>query len=80
MSVKIRLKRMGAKRKPSYRIVVAPSTAPRDGRFVEEIGFYNPRTEPMTVKINEERMKYWIKQGAQPTAVVNRLLTKTGLK
>ncbi len=73
MAVKIRLRRMGAKKAPFYRIVVADSRSPRDGRFVEEIGYYNPTTEPVTVKIDEEKAVKWVKNGAQPTDTVKRL-------
>ena len=74
--VKIRLRRMGAKKSPFYRIVVADSHFPRDGRFIEEIGTYNPRTEPSTFTIDKERADYWIKNGAQPTDTVKALLKK----
>ncbi len=74
--LRIRLRRVGAKRQPSYRIVVAESTSPRDGRFVEVIGIYNPRTEPETVIIQEERALYWLSKGAQPSDAVARLLEK----
>ena len=74
--VKIRLRRMGAKKNPYYRIVVADSTAPRDGRCIEEIGSYDPLTEPVTLKVNSERAQYWIKNGAQPTDTVKALLKK----
>jgi len=74
--VKIRLRRMGAKKTPFYRIVVADSRDPRDGRFIEEIGTYNPLTEPSEIKINLERAKYWIGTGAQPTDTVRALLKK----
>jgi small subunit ribosomal protein S16 len=76
--VKIRLRRMGKKKQPSYRVVVADSRAPRDGRFIESIGFYDPGTEPPTVKIKEDRALYWLSQGAQPTDTVVRLLRNTG--
>ncbi len=76
--VKIRLRRVGAKKQPSYRVVVTDSRAPRDGRFIEIIGFYNPRTEPETVKIKEDRALYWLSVGAQPTEAVARLLKKQG--
>lgn len=76
--LKIRLSRVGAKKQPSYRIVVADARAPRDGRFVERIGFYNPRTEPPTVEINEERALYWLSKGAQPTDAVAAMLQKRG--
>ena len=72
--VKIRLKRMGAKKKPFYRIVVAEHTSPRDGRFIEEIGYYNPITEPAELKIDAERAKQWLQNGAQPTDRVRKLL------
>ena len=72
--VKIRLRRMGAKKAPFYRIVVAESTAPRDGAFVEEIGYYNPISEPMELKVNNEKAAEWIKKGAQPTDTVKRLM------
>ena len=76
--VKIRLRRVGAKKQPSYRVVVADSRSPRDGRFIEVIGFYNPRTEPETVKIEEERALHWLSVGATPTESVVRLLEKYG--
>ncbi|MFN8475930.1 MAG: 30S ribosomal protein S16 [Anaerolineae bacterium] len=76
--VKIRLRRVGAKKQPSYRIVVASSTSPRDGRFLEVLGHYNPRTEPETVVVNVERSRYWLGHGAQPTEAVERLLKKAG--
>jgi small subunit ribosomal protein S16 len=79
MAVKIRLRRMGAKKAPFYRIVVADSRAPRDGRFIEEIGYYNPLTEPAEIKINEEKATKWVQNGAQPTDVVKRLFTQAGL-
>jgi small subunit ribosomal protein S16 len=77
--VRIRLRRVGAKKQPSYRVVVADSRSPRDGRFIENIGFYNPRTEPPTVEIKEERALYWLSQGAQPSDAVARLLEKLGI-
>lgn len=77
--VKIRLRRMGAKKQPHYRVVVADSRAPRDGRFIETIGYYNPRTEPPTVRIDEARATYWLERGAQPTEAVGRLLAKLGI-
>ena len=76
--VKIRLRRVGAKKQPSYRVVVADSRSPRDGRFIEVIGFFNPRTEPPTVDIKEERALYWLSQGAQPTGAVAGLLKRLG--
>ena len=79
MAVKIRLKRMGAKKKPFYRIVVADSRAPRDGRFIEEIGHYNPVVEPAEVKFDEEKATEWLNKGAQPTEVVKRLFNQAGL-
>ncbi|MCY6483972.1 30S ribosomal protein S16 [Clostridium aestuarii] len=79
MAVKIRLRRMGAKKAPFYRVVVADSRSPRDGRFIEEIGYYNPVAEPKTIKIDEEKAIQWIKNGAQPTDVVKKLFNKTGI-
>ena len=79
MAVKIRLRRMGAHKAPFYRIVVADSRSPRDGRFIEEIGYYNPLTEPAEVKVNEEKANKWLANGAQPTDVVKRLFTNAGL-
>lgn len=76
MAVKIRLKRMGAKHAPFYRVIVADSRSPRDGKFIEEIGYYNPTTEPTTIKIDVEKATSWIKKGAQPTDTVKRLLNK----
>ena len=74
--VKIRLRRMGAKKAPFYRIVVADSRCPRDGRFIEEIGTYDPMAEGENIKVDLERAKYWISTGAQPTETVRGLLTK----
>ena len=79
MAVKIRLRRTGAKKQASYRIVVADSRYPRDGRFIEELGYYNPRTEPSTVKVDAEKAKKWISNGAQPTETVRALLKKNGI-
>ena len=79
MSVKIRLRRMGMKKNPFYRVVVADSRSPRDGRAIEEIGHYNPMTEPADIKIDGERAAYWLKSGAQPTDTVRILLKKTGV-
>ena len=79
MAVKIRLRRMGQKKAPFYRIVVADSRSPRDGKFIEEIGYYNPLTEPVEVKVNEEKVSQWLSNGAQPTETVKRLLTNAGL-
>ena len=77
--VKIRLRRMGAKKAPFYRIVVADSRYPRDGRFIEEIGFYNPTVDPAELKVDVERAQAWIKTGAQPTETVKALLKKAGI-
>ena len=77
--VKIRLRRMGAKKAPFYRVVVADSRYPRDGRFIEDIGTYNPLTEPSTVNIDAEKAKKWIANGAQPTETVKALLKNTGI-
>ena len=79
MAVKIRLKRMGAKHAPFYRVVVADSRSPRDGRFIEEIGYYNPTTEPTTIKIDVEKATKWMKNGAQPSDTVKRLMIKAGI-
>ncbi len=77
--VKIRLRRMGAKKAPFYRVVVADSRFPRDGRFIEELGTYNPLTEPAEIKIDADRTLEWIKNGAQPTDTVKSLLKRTGV-
>jgi small subunit ribosomal protein S16 len=77
--VKIRLRRIGANKKPSYRVVVADSRAPRDGAFISVIGHYDPKTNPETVLIEEEQALKWLRQGAQPTATVARLLSKSGI-
>ncbi len=77
--VKIRLRRIGAKKAPFYRIVVADSRFPRDGRFIEELGTYNPLTTPVEVKVDGERAQQWIKDGAQPTDTVRALLKKAGV-
>jgi small subunit ribosomal protein S16 len=77
--VKIRLRRVGATKQPSYRIIVTHSESARDGRFIEKIGFFNPRTEPETVEFDRERAAYWLSQGAQPSEAVARLLKKAGL-
>ncbi|MBR2406263.1 MAG: 30S ribosomal protein S16 [Clostridia bacterium] len=79
MAVKIRLRRMGAKKAPFYRIVVADSRYPRDGRFIEEIGYYNPQEEPAVVKVDVEKAKKWIANGAQPTDTVKALLKNAGV-
>ena len=73
MAVKIRLKRMGQKKRPFYRVVVADSRSPRDGKFIEEIGTYNPVSEPKECKIDNEKAKKWIKNGAKPTSIVEKL-------
>ena len=77
--LKIRLRRMGAKKKPSYRVVVAESTAPRDGVYIEMLGVYNPRTEPSTFQVDAEKTRDWLRKGAQPTERVARMLAKTGI-
>ncbi|MGL5649329.1 MAG: 30S ribosomal protein S16 [Clostridium sp.] len=79
MAVKIRLKRMGAHKAPFYRVVVADSRSPRDGKFIEEIGFYNPVAQPKEIKINEEKATKWLQNGAQPTDVVKKLFVKAGI-
>ena len=79
MAVKIRLKRMGAKKAPFYRVVVADSRYPRDGRFIEEIGYYNPMKEPAEIVIDNEKAKKWISNGAQPTETVKALLKKSNI-
>ena len=79
MAVKIRLKRIGAKKAPFYRVVVADGRYPRDGRFIEELGYYNPMTDPVEVKIDAEKAKKWIDNGAQPTETVKSLLKKSGI-
>ena len=79
LAVKIRLRRMGAKKAPFYRVVVADSRSPRDGRFIEEIGYYNPTTEPSEIKIDAEKANKWIANGAQPTETVKVLLKKCGI-
>ena len=77
--VKIRLKRMGAHKRPFYRVVVADSRTPRNGKFIEEIGYYNPLVEPPVIKINDEKAKTWLANGAQPTEVVKSLFKKSGI-
>jgi small subunit ribosomal protein S16 len=79
MAVKIRLKRMGANKKPFYRVVVADSRSPRDGKFIEELGYYNPMTSPAEVKINVEKATKWLSNGAQPTETVRSLFKKAGI-
>lgn len=80
MAVKIRLRRMGAKKAPIYRVVVADSRYARDGRFIEEIGFYNPLEEPSVFKIDAEKAKKWMANGAQPTETVRKLMKKFGIE
>ncbi len=77
--VKIRLRRMGAKKQPTYRFVVSDARSPRDGRFIEIVGHYNPRTEPKTVVLDEAKIKEWLAKGAQPSDPVRRLLAEKGL-
>ena len=77
--VKMRLRRMGAKKAPFYRVVVADSRYPRDGRFIEEIGYYNPQTEPAEIKLDADKAKEWLAKGAQPTETVKSLLKKSGI-
>jgi small subunit ribosomal protein S16 len=79
MATKIRLKRMGAKKRPFYRVVVADARAPRDGRFIEEIGYYDPATEPATIKIDEEKALKWLTNGAKPSDTAKSLLQKQGI-
>ena len=77
--VRIRLRRMGLRGQPSYRIIAADKESPRDGRFLEILGFYNPRTEPFTFQVNEERIYHWLKNGAQPSESVMKLFNSVGL-
>lgn len=79
MAVKIRLKRIGAKKSPFYRIIVADARSPRDGRFIEEIGTYDPNQEPSSFKVDEEAAKKWLANGAQPTDLVGKLFKKAGI-
>ena len=79
MAVKLRLKRMGAKKAPFYRVVAADARSPRDGRFIEELGYCNPKTEPATVSLKEEAILAWLNNGAQPTDTVRSLLSKAGI-
>ena len=79
MAVKMRLRRLGAKKAPFYRVVVADGRFPRDGRFIEEIGYYNPMTNPAEIKIDAEKAKKWLGNGAQPTETVKSLLKKSGI-
>ena len=80
MAVKMRLKRMGKKRNPIYRIVVADARSPRDGRFIEEIGTYDPNQEPSAFKVDEEAAKKWLNNGAQPTEVVGKIFKAAGIE
>ena len=80
MAVKIRLKRMGQKKAPFYRIVVADARSPRDGRFIEEIGTYDPNQEPSAFKVDEEAAKKWLNNGAQPTEVVGKIFKEAGIE
>lgn len=79
MAVKIRLRRMGQKKAPFYRIIVADSRSPRDGRFIEEIGTYDPKADPSSFKVNEELAKKWLANGAQPTEIVNKIFKQAGI-
>ena len=79
MAVKMRLRRMGAKKAPFYRVVVADERSPRDGKFIDEIGYYNPLTNPADVKIDAEKAQKWLANGAQPTETVKSLLKKSGI-
>ena len=79
MPVRIRLRRMGAKKRPFYRMVVANSTSPRDGRFIETLGYYDPLTDPATVKVDEEKAILWLSRGAQPSDTAEYLLKKEGI-
>ena len=78
MAVKIRLTRLGKKKQPTYRVIVADERAPRDGRFIEEIGYYDPMKQPADIKVDNEKAQQWIKDGAQPTDTVRVLLKKSG--
>ncbi|MGM9645911.1 MAG: 30S ribosomal protein S16 [Eubacteriales bacterium] len=79
MAVKIRLRRMGAKKAPFYRVVVADERSPRDGKFIDEIGYYNPLTDPAEIKFDEGKAEKWLNDGAQPTETVKSLLKKSGI-
>lgn len=79
MAVKIRLRRIGSKKKPFYRVVIADSQSPRDGRFIETVGHYNPRVNPAVITVNAERIHQWLKWGAQPTETVKSLLARIGV-
>ena len=80
MAVKIRLRRMGQKKAPFYRIIVADSRSPRDGKFIEEIGYYDPTQEPSVIKVDEEAAKKWLNNGAQPTETVARIFKHVGIE
>ena len=80
MAVKIRLRRLGAKKKPFYRVIVADQRAPRNGRFIDEIGYFDPNTDPDTIKIDAEAARKWLANGAQPTETVAKLLKKAGIE
>jgi len=80
MAVVLRLKRMGTNKKPFYRVVATENTSPRDGRFIEEIGYYDPKKNPATLKIDREKALYWLKNGARPSVTVASLLEKQGIK
>ena len=80
MAVRIRLKRMGAKKRPFYRIVVANASSPRDGRFIDQLGYYDPLTKPATVKIDAEKALLWLERGAQPTETAASLLRQQGIR
>lgn len=80
MAVKIRLKRIGSKKNPFYRVVVADVKAPRDGRFIDELGYYNPLTDPVEIKLDAEKVTKWVKTGAQPTDTVRALIKKAGIE
>ncbi len=79
MAVKMRLKRIGAKKKPFYRIIIADERAPRDGRFIDQVGTYNPLVDPSEIKFNEDKAKEWLKKGVQPTDTVKKLLKISGI-
>lgn len=80
MAVKIRLRRMGAKKAPFYRVVVADSRSPRDGRFIEEVGYYDPTKDPAVIKLDAEKVQKWIANGAQPTDTVRSIIAKSGIE
>ena len=80
MAVKIRLRRMGQKKAPFYRIIVADSRSPRDGKFIEEIGYYDPTQEPSVIKVDEETAKKWLNNGAQPTEMVGKIFKVAGIE